>query len=64
VGRLQVQGHLRGTPLAGEQGGIAYDAAALRAAHKSGIGDTTRDQWRRATTQAAPGLLALTSCRA
>jgi len=64
VEHLQVRGNVSGTPLAGERGGIAYDNAAMTAAEKSGIDKTTRDQWRRATSQAAPGLLALTSCRA
>jgi hypothetical protein len=60
---LQVHGKLAGTPLAGERGAIAYDHAALRAAKKSGIDKTTRDQWRRAGSQAAPALLARTRCR-
>jgi len=59
---LQVGGHLAGTPLAGERGAIAYDRAALRLAKHDGITSTTRDQWRRATAQAAPALLALSRC--
>jgi hypothetical protein len=59
VSRLQVGGHLAGTPLARERGAIAYDRAALTAAQRDGITKQTRDQWRRATAQAAPGLLLL-----
>jgi hypothetical protein len=62
LSRLQVGGHLSGTPLAGERGAIAYDRAAKRAAKQDGIDKTTRDQWRRATAQAAPALLALSRC--
>lgn len=43
--------------VAGERGGIAYDRAGFRAAVSDGITTETRDQWRRATTQAAPALL-------
>ena len=64
VHRLQVRGNVAGTPLAGEKGAIAYDKAAKKAAASDGITKTTRDQWRRTTTQAAPGLLALSGCRA
>jgi hypothetical protein len=66
VAKKQLGGKLAGTPLAGERGAIAYDGAALKAARTSGITTKTQDQWRRATTQAAPGLLYLTSgaCRA
>jgi hypothetical protein len=56
IGRLQVQSHVAGTPLAGERGAIAYDQAALKTAKKDGITKATRDQWRRAATQAAPAL--------
>ncbi|HEU4811649.1 MAG TPA: hypothetical protein VFT00_05890 [Nocardioides sp.] len=64
VKNLQVTGDLSGTPLAGERGAIAYDRAALKAAKANGIGDTERDQWRRATSQAAPALgnLRLATC--
>jgi hypothetical protein len=64
VHRLQVRGHVAGTPLAGEKGAIAYDKVAKKAAESDGITRTTRDQWRRTTTQAAPGLLALSGCPA
>lgn len=53
---LQVAGDVAGTPLAGEKGAIAYDRAAMRAAQSDGITVETRDQWRRASAQAAPGL--------
>jgi hypothetical protein len=62
LARLQVKGHLAGTPLAGERGAIAYDRATLRAARQDGIDKTTRDQWRRAGAQAAPALVALSRC--
>ena len=56
VARLQITPGLTG-PLKGEAGAIAYDAKALRAAKKDGIGVEQRDQFRRATAQAAPVLL-------
>ncbi|MFC4786843.1 hypothetical protein ACT8ZV_20375 [Nocardioides sp. MAHUQ-72] len=62
---LQVSGDVSGTPLAGEKGAIAYDRAAFKAAKSDGIGDAQRDQWRRATSQAAPALayLQVENCR-
>lgn len=45
--------------VAGERGAIAYDRDAFRAARTGGIGAAEQDQWRRATSQAAPGLSAL-----
>ncbi|MGA8247491.1 MAG: prenyltransferase/squalene oxidase repeat-containing protein [Nocardioides sp.] len=62
VHRHQVRGDVSGTPLAGERGAIAYDRSAMKAARHDGITKSTRDQWRRATAQAAPALLALHSC--
>jgi hypothetical protein len=62
LSRLQVGGHLAGTPLVGERGAIAYDRATLKTAKHDGIDKTTRDRWRRATAQAAPALLALSHC--
>lgn len=56
VHRLQVNGDVSGTGLKGEKGAIAYDRAAYLAAKQDGIGKAERDQWRRATTQAAPAL--------
>ena len=51
-----------GTPLAGQRGAIAYDHAGLRAGQRDGITDAAQDQWRRATAQAAPGLLFRHGC--
>lgn len=61
VKRLQV-GNRSGQALAGERGAIAYDSAALTAARAGGITASTRDQWRRATAQAAPVLRFLRGC--
>lgn len=44
--------------LATETGSIAYDVAALADGKAEGITDETRDQWIRATTQAAAGVQA------
>lgn len=46
--------------LADEEGAIAFDRSAYRAAEAGGIGGT-RDQWRRATAQAAGALALLPS---
>jgi hypothetical protein len=62
VRALQVAGDTAGTPLEGENGAIAYDQAALTTASGSGITDGDRDQWRRATAQAAPGLAYVGGC--
>jgi hypothetical protein len=62
VHKHQVRGDVSGTPLAGEVGAIAYDHAAMKTAQQDGVTTATRDQWRRATAQAAPALLALHSC--
>jgi hypothetical protein len=48
--------------LKGQKGAIAYDRAALTAATTAGITDANRDQWRRATAQAAPALRFLHGC--
>jgi hypothetical protein len=65
VSRLQVTGKVAGTPLAGEKGAIAYARQPLRDAAAHGIGTEQRDQWRRATAQAAPALafLSAKACR-
>jgi len=65
VRTLQVAGDVSGTPLAGEKGGIAYDRDRLAAGKSGGIGTEDRDQWRRATSQAAPALsyLSVADCR-
>jgi hypothetical protein len=62
VRKRQVQGSLAGTPLAGQRGAIAYDHAALKYAKAHGITGPNRDQWRRATAQAAPALQYLQGC--
>lgn len=46
------------TALANETGAIAFDAAALAAGKTDGITTETRDQWIRATAQAAAGVQA------
>jgi hypothetical protein len=63
---LTVRGDVSGTPLAGEKGAIAYDRGAYDAARTDGITTQSQDQWRRATTQAAPALanLSAASCTA
>lgn len=43
--------------LSNDVGVVAYDAAALATAQQAGIVTETRDQFRRATTQAATGLV-------
>jgi hypothetical protein len=61
---LQVTaGNAGGTPLAGDRGAVAYDAAAFRAGRTDGIDTLTEDQWRRATAQAMVGLDALRTAR-
>jgi hypothetical protein len=54
------------TKLRTDVGAIAYDRAGWSAGRKQGITDGTRDQWRRASAQAAPALgnLRLAACRA
>jgi hypothetical protein len=44
------------TALGHERGAVAYDTAALTAGKQDGITTELRDQWRRATAQAAPAL--------
>jgi hypothetical protein len=62
VRKLQLRGSLQGTPAAGEKGAVGYDRAAYRTALEQGIKRPTRDQWRRASTQAAPGLRFVAGC--
>ena len=50
-----------GTPLSSDIGAVAYNKAAFTAGKTDGITDDTRDQWRRATAQAAPALEASVS---
>ena len=56
VAALQVGPQAAASPLAGEEGALAYDANALDAATADGISDGARDQWWRATVQAVAGL--------
>lgn len=56
VQELQISGDVSGTPLAGEKGAIGYDHDRFAAGEADGIGTEDRDQWRRATAQAAPSL--------
>lgn len=62
VARFQVGPQPSGSKLAGERGAIAYDHAALKAAEQDGITVPAEDQWRRATSQAAPSLLFRDGC--
>ncbi|MEZ5097894.1 MAG: hypothetical protein R2731_18550 [Nocardioides sp.] len=66
VVRFQVGAPEAGTLLATEVGAVAYNRAAWRAGKADGITVETRDQWRRATAQAAPvlGDLPVAACRA
>lgn len=61
--KLQARGTLNGTKLRGQRGAIAYNRAAYRRAAEEGITREVRDQWRRATAQAGPGLKYLKGCR-
>jgi hypothetical protein len=58
----QVGPQSAGSPLAGQRGAIAYDHAALKAGERDGITSQTQDQWRRATSQAAPALTFRQGC--
>jgi hypothetical protein len=64
VAGLQVGTQAAGSPLAGQRGAIAYDGAAMRSARTDGIpaNGPGQDQWRRATTQAAPVLVFRHGC--
>lgn len=62
VAGLQVGAEPTGSKLAGQRGAIAYDKAALNAGHQDGITTQTQDQWRRATSQAAPVLAFRSGC--
>jgi hypothetical protein len=53
----------RARKLRRETGAIAYSSAALRAGRTDGIPVDQRDQWRRATTQAAIGVAAVRRLR-
>lgn len=56
VATLQVTDANAGAHLASAKGAIAYDGAALTAGRSGGIVVKTRDQWIRATSQAAAAL--------
>ena len=62
VAGFQVGPQSAGSMLAGQRGAIAYDRAGLKAGTKDGITAETQDQWRRAASQAAPGLLFRHGC--
>jgi hypothetical protein len=64
IAALQVGAQRAGSALEGQRGAIAYDKPALRAGKKDGIpvNGAGQDQWRRATTQAAPALQYLHGC--
>lgn len=53
VARLQIRPRPAAGAMAGEVGAIAYNPAALAHGRDEGVGTTQRDQWRRATAQAA-----------
>ena len=60
IGGLQLDAaSTTGTPAAGEEGAIALNPGAFDTALTSGIDALTRDQWRRATTQAVLALIDL-----
>jgi hypothetical protein len=65
ISRLQVSAAVAAAhpKLRREVGGIAYDAAALAAGRSDGIPVDQRDQWRRATAQAAIGVNAVRRLR-
>ena len=62
VRKLQVDGDATGTALEGEQGAVAYNRAAMTTGESAGITTEIRDQWRRTTAQAAPGLRFVRGC--
>jgi hypothetical protein len=62
INDLQVGPQSGGSPLSGQRGAIAYDRAALKAGKSDGITTDTADQWRRASSQAAPALQYLHGC--
>jgi hypothetical protein len=56
VAKLQVSKKQAKGALASAKGAIAYDKAGFAAAKSAGITSQSQDQWRRATSQAAPAL--------
>ncbi len=65
VKRMQVVKPAAGSPLKRQVGAIAYNGAALKAGRSDGIPSPKKDQWRRASAQAAPAMDLLTpaACR-
>jgi len=55
--KLTVTSDEAGTKLARQKGAVGYDRKAFKAALTDGITKDTRDQWIRATAQAAPALV-------
>lgn len=62
VAALQVDADQAGTGLEGQEGAIAYNADALTAGEVKGITVNSRDQWRRTSAQAVPGLRYVAGC--
>jgi hypothetical protein len=64
IAGLQVGPEPGGSPLAEETGAVAYDHPALKTGEQDGIpaNGSVQDQWRRATSQAAPALLFRHGC--
>jgi hypothetical protein len=62
VAGFQLGAQAPGSALRGQRGAIAYDRAGLKAGTRDGITPEAQDQWRRATSQAAPGLLFRHGC--
>jgi hypothetical protein len=56
LAKLTVTSDESGTKLARQRGAIAYDRKGFKAGLSGGIKDDARDQWIRATAQAAPAL--------
>lgn len=63
AGRQVTSAVADGSALGDERGAVAYDTAALTAGERDGIPAELRDQWRRATAQAAPALAFLLPAR-
>jgi hypothetical protein len=56
LAKLTVTSDEAGTKLKRQRGAVAYDRKAFKTGVKDGITNATRDQWIRATAQAAPAL--------
>ncbi|HET6939611.1 MAG TPA: hypothetical protein VFI19_13435 [Nocardioides sp.] len=57
LAKLTVTSDEAGTKLKRQRGAVAYDRKAFKAGVKDGVTDESRDQWIRATAQAAPALV-------